>query len=322
MLLLSEDEMRGLLKMEEVMEAVEKALAALERGRAELPQRVRVRIRELGDILSMSGYVEDFQLYTSKLISIYPGNPERGLPTVSAALLAFNASTGQPIALMSAGHLTAMRTGAICGVATKYLAREDARILAVIGCGTQARTQVQAVSKARKLEAVRVYCRSRQRAERFAEEMERLTGVPVAAASSAEEAVRAADIISTATTSSEPVLKRQWIKDGAHINAIGSYTPDARELDTETVVDSKIVVDKLEAALEEAGDILIPIREGKLSPDKIYAELGEIIVGRKPGRASENEITLFKTVGIAVQDTAAAYVALRNYLRAFSETKP
>lgn len=313
MLILSEEEVRRLLQMEEVIEAVERALAALTLGRAQMPLRSRASVKGLGDILSMSALVEDLGIYTSKVVSIYPGNPEKGLPTINAALLAFDASTGLPIAIISAGHLTAMRTGAISGVATKYLARKDSRNLAIIGCGVQARTQAIAVSKVRRIERVRVYDVIEERAQKYSEEMSGVLGVEVEVAGSAEEAVREADIIVTATTSKAPVLRRGWIKDGAHINAIGSYTPDARELDTDTIIDAKVVVDKLEAALEEAGDIIIPIKEGLFSPDKIHAELGEIIIGKKPGRTSQKEITIFKSVGLAVQDAAAAHAALKRY---------
>ena len=313
MLILSEEEVRRLLQMEEVIEAVERALAALTLGRAQMPPRSRASVKGLGNILSMSALVEDLGIYTSKVVSIYPGNPEKGLPTINAALLAFDASTGLPIAIISAGHLTAMRTGAISGVATKYLARKDSRNLAIIGCGVQARTQAIAVSKVRRIERVRVYDVIEERAQKYSEEMSGVLGVEVEVAGSAEEAVREADIIVTATTSKAPVLRRGWIKDGAHINAIGSYTPDARELDTDTIIDAKVVVDKLEAALEEAGDIIIPIKEGLFSPDKIHAELGEIIIGKKPGRTSQKEITIFKSVGLAVQDAAAAHAALKRY---------
>lgn len=314
MIVLSESDVERLLTMKGVMDAVERTLKALAEGRAHLPLRTRVRSERYGgDILSMPALVEDFGLYTTKIVSVYPENPKRGLPTINASLIVFDASTGTPLALMAASHLTAMRTGAITGVATKYLARRDARVLAVIGCGVQGRTQALGVAEARRLEEVRAYDVVREKAERYAEEMSRRLGIDVRVAGSAEEAVKGADIVVTATTSSEPVVKRSWLSPGVHINAIGAYTPEMRELDTETIVDAKVVVDLREAALAEAGDIIIPIREGAFSEDRIHGELGEIVAGKKPGRESEDEITVFKSVGLAVQDTAAAYVALNNY---------
>lgn len=312
MLVFSEEEVRELLGIEEVMEAVERAVAALTAGRAKMPPRGKVEVEGLGDFLSMAALVEDLGIYVSKIISIYPGNPAKGLPTSSAALLAFDPSTGTPLALVSARYLTAMRTGAICGIATKYLAREDACRLAVIGCGFQARTQALAISKVRKLDGVRVYDIVEERARRYSEEIGGALGVKVEVAGSVEEAVRGADIIVTATTSKEPVLSRRWVGDGTHINAIGSYSPDVRELDTDIIIGSKVVVDSREAALEEAGDIIIPIKEGLFAPERIHAELGEIILGKKPGRVSPEEITVFKTVGLAVQDAAAAHALLKK----------
>jgi len=209
------------------------------------------------------------------------------------------------------------RTKLDCIIASKYLAREDSEKLGVIGCGVQARTQALGVSRVREIKEVKAYDLYPERAEKYAREMTEKLGVRVKAVSSAREAVEEADIVVTATTSREPVLKRSWLKPGVHINAIGAYTPEMRELDTETIIEAKVVVDKLEAALKEAGDIIIPIREGAYSEDKIYGELGEIVAGLKPGRTSREEVTVFKSVGLAVQDAAAASVALRKYLERF-----
>ncbi len=301
----------SLLDMREVIDSVEKAMAALSSGRAYMPQRTHIHT-SLGDILTMNALVEELGVHTTKIVSVYPGNPEKGLPTINAVIVALDSSTGTPIALMDAGTLTAVRTGAASAVATKYLSSKNAETLAMIGCGVQARYQAYAISLVRHLRKIKVYCRRRWRAEKYAEEVGGRLGVDVEVSDSPREALKNAEIIVTATTSKAPVIRREWVGEGAHINAIGSYRPDARELDTETIIDGKVVVDFREAALSEAGDIIIPIREGRYSPDKIYAELGEIILGAKPGRTREDEITIFKSVGLAVQDAAAAYVVLRR----------
>ncbi len=311
MLVLSDERVAELLDMREVIDSVERSMAALSSGKAHMPQRTHIHT-DVGDILTMNALVEELGVHATKIVTVYPGNPEKGLPTVNAVIVALDSSTGTPLALMEAGTLTAVRTGAASAVATKYLARRDAGTLAMIGCGFQARYQAYAISVVRSLEKIKVYCRRRWRAEEYAREVGGRTGIDVEVTGSPQEALRGADIIVTATTSRTPVIKREWIGEGAHINAIGSYRPDSRELDTETILDGKVVVDSREAALSEAGDIIIPIREGRYSPERIHAELGEVILGEKPGRTREDEITIFKSVGLAVQDVAAAYVALRR----------
>lgn len=316
LLFISERDVERTLTIREVIDAVEEALKSMAGGRVNLPLRTRTAsTTHGGDILSMPCLVEDFNLYTNKIVSVYPRNAELGLPTIHALIVAFDASRGVPIGVVEAGYLTALRTGAISGVATKYLSRKDSRALAVIGCGYQARTQAMAVKEVRGIEEIYAYDIVAERARAFAHEMEKLLGVKVVVAETPREAVEKADIVVTATTSKTPVVTRRWIKAGTHVNAIGAYTPDMRELDTETILDAKVVVDLREAALAEAGDIIIPIKEGRYSEDKIYAELGEIVVGEKPGRTSDDEITVFKSVGLAVQDNAAVHALLNKYLK-------
>ncbi|MEM1583963.1 MAG: hypothetical protein QXF28_02000 [Nitrososphaerota archaeon] len=320
MLYLSERDVERILTMKEVINALEEAFRSLARGNVVLPLRVRVRSPTYdGDILSMPCLIEEFNLYTNKIVSVYSKNVEIGLPTIHALIVAVDAVRGVPIGVIEAGYLTALRTGAISGVATKYLSRKDAEVLAIIGCGFQARTQAAGVKEVRKIKKIYSYDIVADRAEKFAEEMSRKLGVEVEVVNSAREAVEKADIICTATTSSTPVVRREWLKPGVHMNAIGAYTPDMREIDTETIVNAKVVVDMREAALSEAGDIIIPIREGRYSEDKIYAELGEIVSGAKPGRTSEEEITVFKSVGLALQDNSAVYALLKKYLKELSK---
>ncbi|MEN2974801.1 MAG: hypothetical protein ABDH32_04390 [Candidatus Caldarchaeales archaeon] len=316
MIYLSERDVERILKMRDVIDAVEEAFRSLANGRAVLPLRTRIRSSTYdGDILSMPCLIEDFKLYTNKIVSVYPRNSELGLPTIHALIIAVDAVRGVPVGIVEAGYLTALRTGGVSGVASKYLSREDSKILAVIGCGYQARTQAIAIREVREIEKIYAYDIIADKAVKFAGEMRDRLGLEVEVVDSSREAVERADIIVTATTSKTPVIKREWLKLGAHINAIGAYTPDMRELDTETILDAKVVVDLKEAALSEAGDIIIPIREGRYSEDRIYAELGEIVSKVKPGRTSSEEITVFKSVGLAVQDNAATYALLTRYIR-------
>lgn len=319
LLYLSERDVEKILNIGEVIEVVEEAFKALYHGKVVLPLRTRISSKkDGGDILSMPCIVEDFNIYTNKIVSVYPKNIGKGLPTIHAVIVAVDASNGIPIGLIEAGYLTALRTGAISGVATKYLSIKDAEVLAIIGCGFQARTQALGVSEVREIKKIYAYDIVTERAEKFAEEMSRKLGVEIEVVNTAREAVEKAEIICTATTSNVPVLKREWLKLGVHINAIGAYTPDMREIDTETILSAKVVVDMKEAALSEAGDIIIPIKEGRYSEDKIYAELGEIVSRAKPGRTSDEEITVFKSVGLALQDNAAVYALLKKYLKELS----
>lgn len=309
--LFSEEDVKEILRMGEVIEAVEAALRDLSLGRAAMPIRARIETG-MGDILTMPGYVPSLGLMTAKVVGVYPGNPSRGLELIQGALLAMRADTGEPLATIMAKTLTAIRTGAASGVATKHLSRRDSAIAGIIGSGTQAWTQLEAVMAVRRLVEARVYSPRREHRESFAARASRELGVRCVPTSSGEEAVRGADIVITATTSRDPVIRRDWLGEGTHINAIGSHTPDKREIDEETVLSSKIVVDHLDSVRAEAGDLIIPVSRGLMSWERVYAELGEIAAGLKPGRASGDEITLFKSVGLAVEDTAAAAVLLRK----------
>jgi len=248
------------------------------------------------------------------VVSVFPDNPHRGLPTISAVVVLLSAETGQPLAIMEASYLTALRTGAASGVATRYLARHDSYVLGVFGAGGQAATQVQAVAAVRPVERVVVYDCVRDRTERFIQETAaRLPGITFEAASDPCDAVREADIIVTATTSRTPVFSGELVRPGTHINAIGSFTPEMQEMGEDTLLRvTKIVVDSWEAASEEAGDLIVPLRRGTLTKDDVYGELGEIVLGNKPGREREDEITYFKSVGLAIQDVAVAALVYRR----------
>ncbi len=220
------------------------------------------------------------------------------------------ATTGAPAAVMDGTYLTALRTGAASGAATDLLARQDARRAAIFGAGVQGRTQLEAICVVRPIREAWVYDVSPERAVAFAIEMSHRLSLPVEAASTPAEAVSKADIICTATTSTSPVFDDADVRPGTHINAVGAYTPEMQEIPAETVLRARVVIDHRESSMAEAGDLLIPMRQGRMAEDHIHAELGEIAAGLKPGRASAEEITLFKSVGVAVQDAAAAGAVL------------
>lgn len=261
----------------------------------------------------MPSYLQESSALATKIISIYPRNPEKGLPTTVAWIVVNDPETGMIEALLDGTYLTAMRTGAVTGVAARYLAPKDSRVAAVIGCGVQGKTQAWAVSEACELETIRLFDLSDERMRRFAEEMGPKLGVDIVPSSSGAEAVADADVVVTATTSKNPVIRREWLGERVHVSAIGAFYPDWRELDTATVSEAKVVVDSREAIMEEAGDILIPISEGAITEDHIYAELGELVLGKKEGRTPEDGLTVFKSVGLAIQDSSVANLVMKKW---------
>jgi ornithine cyclodeaminase/alanine dehydrogenase-like protein (mu-crystallin family) len=312
--LLGAADIRRVVPMRRAIEVTRQAFAALSAGRAHVPARTPVEVPPDAVALFMPGYLEGFPAGLGvKFVSVFPANRGRGLPLIHALVVLADPEAGRPLGVLEGTFLTAWRTGAATGVATDLLARRDARVLALIGAGAQAEAQVLGVCEVRPIEEVRVYSRTRPRAEALAEHL-RTIGVPVPPAiqvvDSPAEAVRGADIVVTATTSPVPVFSDADLMPGAHVNAIGAFTPETRELETATIRRAKVVVDSRVAALSEAGDILIPIREGAVSEDQIYAELGEVVLGKKPGRTDPEEITVFKSVGNAAQDVAVGGLAL------------
>jgi ornithine cyclodeaminase len=317
MLILNADEIRKVLPMKDAIEAMKQAYASLSDGKAEVPLRSRLPVPPHdGLTLFMPAFVNDnkSQALAVKVVSIFPHNLQRNLPLIFATVLVLEADTGKPVALLEGSSLTAIRTGAASGLATDILSRPDSHVAAIFGAGAQGRTQLEAACTVRTIEQVWVYDSNRERAEAFVSELAGLDPIPrdIRIAKTSEEAVHRADIICTATTSISPVFDDAMLKPGVHISAIGSYTPEMQEIPAETVRRARIVVDSLSATLAETGDFTIPIRSGLVKTEDINTEIGEILLGRKPGRKSPDEITLFKSVGIAVQDAMAAQVALEN----------
>ena len=317
MLILTADEVRRALPMRDTIEAMKSAYASLSDGRAEVPLRTRLPIPpHEGLVLFMPAYVqaEADEALAVKIVSLFPGNPGRGLAFIQAAVLVLEADTGRALALLEGSSLTAIRTGAGSGAAIDLLARPDSRTMMVFGAGAQARTQVEAACTVRPIERVWVYDSNMELARKFAAEMAGRGPIPVdvKVANDSSAPLQHADIVCTATTSSTPVFADYNLKTGAHVSAIGSYTPEMQEVPAETVVRARVVADSISATLAETGDLVKPIQAGLITEKHIYAELGEIVLGQKAGRQSETEITYFKSVGVAVQDAMAAQVALKN----------
>lgn len=302
-LVLTHADVERLLPMEECIEVMAEALASLERGDVHQPLRFVVRPPGTGSLLGLMPAHRSHPLagYGLKAIVVSPANPARGLDAHQGFVALFDGETGEVRALMNASAITAIRTAAVSALATRLLAREDARELAIIGAGVQARSHLAAMAAIGPFDRVRIYSRTVEHARALADETPGAEAVETA-----EEAVRGADVVVTATTSREPVLQREWLKPGAHVNAVGSSIPTTRELDTATIASASLFVDRRESTLNEAGDYLFPAREGAIGPEHVRAELGELLAGSAPGRTSPGEITVFKSLGLAVEDLAAA----------------
>jgi ornithine cyclodeaminase/alanine dehydrogenase-like protein (mu-crystallin family) len=310
--LFSAADVRQALPMAEAIEAMKTGYAQLSAGKARAPLRTHLSVTEQDSTLIMPFYAPDGGALGLKVVSVFNSNISRSLPLIHSLVLVVDAETGQPQALIEGSALTAIRTGAASGAATDLLARPDASVVAILGSGVQARRQLEAVCTVRQIRKVLVF--SLAGSEAFVEEMAGKEPVPndIQIVESPAAAVRDADIICTATTSRTPVFNGHDLKPGTHINGIGSFTPDMQEIDSLTVQRARVVVDSREAALAEAGDLLIPLKAGLISLDHIGTELGEIIAGTKPGRVNPDEITFFKSVGVAVQDAMSARLVVRN----------
>jgi ornithine cyclodeaminase/alanine dehydrogenase-like protein (mu-crystallin family) len=307
-LIVNQSEVRQLLPMAECIEVMAEALKALARGQAILPLRPVMWLPEkVGALGMMPAYMEDLQIMGLKIVSVFPGNHGTEYDSHMGAVMIFETKHGQPLAMMDATEITAIRTAAVSGVATKLLSREGAGDLAVLGSGTQARTHLDAMLLCRKIRRVRVWSRDPENARQFSERESRRHNITVELMPTVQAAVQGADIICTTTSSPNPILFGQHLSPGAHINAVGSSVPFARELDTEAVVKSRLFVDRRESTMNEAGDFLIPKKEGAIRDDHIQGEIGEILLGKVKGRKLQEDITLFKSLGLAIEDLASAH---------------
>jgi len=308
MLIIARSDLERLLTPAAVIRALESAFAEYARGQARVPTRLALPAGEDGLLLVMPSTLAGTAL-GAKLVSVYGKNRERGLPTIFATYVLLEPETGRPQAILEGGFLTGIRTGAASALAARYLARPDSKVIACFGAGVQAAFQLRCLASVFPIEQVLVVGRSRQRAESFAKAMQKELGIPVALAPAPGEAVSQADLVTCATTSSTPVFDGKDLRPGTHVDAVGAFRPDTREVDTDTVVRARVVVDSYAGAWEEAGDLLIPLKEGAISRSSVDAELAELVTGAKPGRRDRQEITLFKSVGVALEDAATARLA-------------
>ena len=312
MLVLSRRDVESLLDPRALIEALAIAMADLSAGRASMPNRVAASVPERGLLAAMPGYVPSLGALTAKLVTLFPGNADGPLPTHQALLGAFDPATGEPLAVMDATAITALRTAAGSALSVRLLARDDAPVLAIVGTGVQARAHARAVALVRELGEVRVAGRSAAKAEEVARELT-ADGLPARAAASPEGAVRGADVVCATTHALEPVIRREWLAPGTHVTSVG-YHPEGRELDDATVADALVVVESRETALAPApagaNDLTQPIRDGVIGADHVHAEIGELVAGARPGRTAPDQLTLYKSVGVGVQDAAAAALVL------------
>jgi alanine dehydrogenase len=314
-LVLSRQEVEELLDVDALIDALADAMADLSAGRASVPNRVGALVDEQGGLLAaMPGYTPSARALASKLVTLFPHNAGTELPTHQAVIAVFDAENGRPAALLDGTAITAIRTGAGSALATRLLARRDVATLAILGTGVQAHSHARAVTRVRTFGELRVAGRTSARAEAFAEKLSDEFDVRVRAASSWKEACDGADVVCATTHSLEPVVRREWLAPGTHVTSVG-YNPRGREVDDATIANSVIVVESREAALAPvpagSNDLLQAIERGVIGTDAVHAEVGELVVGSKPGRTSAEQITLYKSVGVAVQDGAAAALVLR-----------
>jgi len=302
---LSEHDVYRLLPVAACIEPMEQVLAALAREELHNPLRFVVRppgVKTLMGLMPAHRAGEN-AIYSLKTVCIAPGNVARGLDSHQGFVALFDGETGATKALVNAGAITAIRTAAVTAVATRLLARPDSTTLAILGSGTQGRSHLEAMRAVLPFEHVRVWSRTPGNATK-------LDGVEEAA--TPEDAIRGADVVVTATSAREPIVERGWLADGAHVNAVGSSIPTTRELDTATMAAASLFVDRRESTVNEAGDYLFPLREGAIGPEHIRAEIGELLIGSAEGRRSESELTVFKSLGLAVEDLAAVEEVLRR----------
>jgi ornithine cyclodeaminase len=313
-LVLSRDEVRELLDLDELIDALADAMVDLSAGRASVPDRIAAFVTERDGLLgAMPAYVPALGALASKLVSLFPRNADTEIPTHQAVIGVFDPETGSPLALLDGTEITAVRTGACSALSARLLARDEASVLAIIGTGVQARSHARALVRVRPIDKIFTAGRDRETAGALAAELGDELGISVRAVDSYQEAIEQADVVCATTHSLEPVVRREWLSPGTHVTSVG-YNASGRELDDRTVVDALVCVESRRAVLAPppagSNDLIEPIRSGLITPDHVHAELGELVSGVKPGRTSVEQLTLYKSVGVAVQDAAAAALVL------------
>ena len=319
MLVLNANDVDKALPMVDAVAAMKEALVSLAEGTANLPQRTHLDVEaHQGTTLIMPAHVngEGTESLTVKVVSVFGNNPDRGMPRIQAAVIVLEPTSGKPFALLEGSRLTGIRTAATSGAATDALARDDSKSLAILGAGVQARTHLAAMVAVRPIERVTIWSRRREAVEQLIDEAKTVYGdCQFQIADIANEAVAEADVVCTVTTADQPLFDHRFIRPGTHLNVVGSYQPQVREVPTETVLSARLFVEEIESALEEAGDIIQPIDEGRMGSDHILGTIGEVLTGTRIGRDDANQITLYKSVGNAAEDALAAAVTLTNAKR-------
>jgi len=313
-ILLSEDDVRAVLSMDDLVRAMHSALRQFSSGRVSQPLRTVLEVGAQKAYFGvMPAFIDDPPVLGTKLVTVYASNAQAKLPSHLATIILLDSATGELLAVMDGRYITEARTAAVSAASVQLLARDGASTLAILGSGVQARSHLEAISSVAALEDVRVWSPNEARRAAFAWEMQKQGAPAIRPMDSARDAVRGADIVVLATASREPVVHGEWIADGAHVCAVGACRPDQREMDTALVQRGRVFVDSRVGALAEAGDLVLPIVEGAIGADHIAGELGELAVGRIQGRLSAGDVTIFKSLGMAVEDLAAAHLA---YVRA------
>ena len=313
--ILSDTDVRRLVTMKDIVPAVEHVFAEYAEGRVEMPSKIYLDVKGYGDFRAMPAYVPSIGTAGIKWVNVHPDNPQKSLPTVMATILLNDPKTGKLVCVMDGSSLTDERTGAAGGVAAQYLARKGSRIVGIIGSGHQAWTQMQAyhVVFGDEIKQVKVYSRRPEHAEAFAARVKAELGYDARSCASAREAADA-DIIATVTPARSPVLKAEWVKPGTHINAIGADAPGKQELETALTLKAKVFVDSVDQA-SHSGEINVPWKQGLLSREKLAGTLGEVITGKARGRTNDEEITIFDSTGLAIQDMAVAHIVYERALK-------
>lgn len=303
-IVLNEKEMKNIMNMKDAIRAVKEASSNYSTGKTDIPLRANLNVKEYnGNSLYMYGYVPDSKALGVKLVSVYPDNPKKGVSACPATMILENAETGEVNAIMDGTYLTRLRTGALSGAATDFLAKKDSKVFALIGTGGQAECQLEAILAVRDIEEVRVYSRNIENVKKFIERVSKGKHQRFVACNSSDEAVDGADIITAVTVSNDPVFDGKKVKKGCHINGVGSYTPEMSEIDEHIVCNSNvIIVDTMDGTINETGDFLKPMKKGLFKKEMITGELGDLVDGKCSGRKSDDDITFFETTGSAVFD--------------------
>lgn len=315
--LLSRQDVIDVLDMGDVLDILEGAFADYANGKANMPQRTPITAPEHGGLaLFMPAYLQGMGALGTKTVTVYKDNPSKyGVPTVLGTILILDEKTGAPVALMDGGYLTAMRTGGVAGLATRLLAKPDAKVHCMFGTGGMARTHAWAVDKARDLDKLVLFSVDPiEKRQAFADSLKDIVSCDIVLADDPAAAVAGADIVTLITSAKDPIVDGSWFQPGTHINGVGSHAPHMRELDTLTVQRSRVICDLVDACKAEAGDFMIPAAAGEWSWDQCGGNLGDVITGKIPGRESAEQITLFKSVGLAIQDISVAFHVYRKAL--------